>query len=144
MKIAIIEDDTVMAWLLEEVCRASGHQIVGTAPAAGSALPLIERERPDCLLLDYMLDGERDGLELLGQAKRILPSLFSVMITAWDVNDIAGRIGTAQPDRILRKPIHTDTLMTILNGAGRRRAVGVPSGRIAFPAAGPQYQRKYA
>jgi hypothetical protein len=42
-----------------------------------------------------MLDGERDGLELLEQAKRILPSLFTVMITGWDLNDIAGRMGAS-------------------------------------------------
>ena len=50
------------------------------------------------------------------------------MITAWDVNDIAGRMGAIQPDRILRKPIHTGTLVTLLNGAGRRPG---------FPAAPP-------
>ena len=134
VRIGIVEDDTVMAWLLEEVCRTSGHQIVGTAPAAGEAIPLLERERPDCLLLDYMLDGDRDGLELLRQAKGILPSLFTIMITAWDVNDIAGRMGVIQPDRILRKPIHTDTLVTILNGAGQRRVFGGTAHRVALPA----------
>ena len=133
-----------MAWLLEEVCRSSGHQTVGTAPTAGSAIPLIERERPDCLLLDYMLEGERDGLELLRQAKDILPSLFTIMITGWDVNDIAGRMGTIQPDRILRKPLHTDTLVAILNSVGQRRVFGGTAHRVAAPAYGLQFRPKFA
>ena len=119
MRIGIVEDDSVMAWLLEEACQASGHKIVGVAAVASAAIPLVKRKRPDCLLLDYKLDGEHDGLEVLEQVKRIRPSLFTVMITAWDVNEIADRLGTVQPDRILRKPIHIETLLSILEQAER-------------------------
>lgn len=119
VRIAIVEDDSVMAWLLEEACQSSGHQIVGVAPVASAAVPLIKRTRPDCLLLDYQLDGEHNGVEVLEQAKHIQPSLFTIMITAWDVNDIADRLGPVQPDRILRKPIHIETLLSILEKAER-------------------------
>jgi len=114
MKIAIVEDDAVMALLLEEVCRIGRHEVVGVALKARSALSLIERHRPDCLLLDFSLDGEIDGLELLERAVQIHRRLFSVMITAWDINDIAHRISAAQPDRLLRKPLRTETLIAIL------------------------------
>jgi CheY-like chemotaxis protein len=114
MKIAIVEDDAVMALLLEEVCRIGRHEVVGVALKARSALSLIERHRPDCLLLDFSLDGEIDGLELLERAVQIHRRLFSVMITAWDINDIAHRISAAQPDRLLRKPLLTETLIAIL------------------------------
>ena len=120
MRIGIIEADDVMALLLEEVCRTAGHQVLGVARSAESARPLIERGRPDCLLLEFSLGGQRNGLELLEQAKRTLPSLFSMMITAWDINDIADRMGAVQPDRILRKPVHADTLVRILDGAAQR------------------------
>jgi CheY-like chemotaxis protein len=114
MKIAIVEDDAVMALLLEEVCRIGRHEVVGVALKARSAISVIERHRPDCLLLDFSLDGEIDGLQLLERAVQIHRPLFSVMITAWDINDIAHRITAAQPDRLLRKPLRTETLIGIL------------------------------
>ena len=88
MKVAIVEDDAVMALLLEEICRAAGYALGGTASTAAAAVLAIERERPDCLLLDFRLAGERDGLDLLEHARRVQPSLFIVMITGWDINDI--------------------------------------------------------
>jgi hypothetical protein len=44
------------------------------------------------------------------------------MITAWDINDIASRIHGAQPDRILRKPVHADTLISVLSAAEQHRS----------------------
>jgi DNA-binding NarL/FixJ family response regulator len=132
MKVAIVEDDAVMVLLLEEICRAAGYAIVGTASTASSAVLAIERERPDCLLLDFGLAGQENGLDLLEQARRVHPALFTVMITAWDINDIAGRIGAVQPDRILRKPVRTATLVRILDGAAQR-APG-PTPEAAYPA----------
>jgi DNA-binding NarL/FixJ family response regulator len=129
MKVAIVEDDAVMAMLLEEVCRIGRHEVVGVARQARSAVALVERHRPDCLLLDFSLDGEIDGVELLEQAVRIHPPLFSVMITAWDINDIAGRITAARPDRLLRKPLRTETLIGILEGH-RQALARAPVGRI--------------
>ena len=121
MKICIVEDDLVMAWMLEEICRNAGHNVIGRAPTARSAMRFIELERPDCLLLDYNLAGDHDGLELLEQAKRMLPWLFTILITGWDINDIAARMGAIPPDRILRKPVAPETLVTILDREWRRR-----------------------
>jgi len=133
MKVAIVEDDAVMALLLEEICRAAGYALVGTASTAASGVLAIERERPDCLLLDFRLAGERDGLDLLEHARHVQPSLFIVMITAWDINDIAGRMGAVQPDRILRKPVHADTLVRILDGAAQRVPDVAYRGRMPAP-----------
>lgn len=135
MKIAIVEDDAVMALLLEEVCRIARHEVVGVALRGRSAISLIERYRPDCLLLDFSLDGEIDGLELLERAVQIHPPLFSVMITAWDINDIAGRISVARPDRLLRKPLRTETLIGILEGQ-RQALARAPAVRTQPLAAG--------
>ena len=131
MKIAIVEDDAVMAMLLEEVCRLGRHEVVGVALKARSALSLVERHKPDCLLLDYSLDGEIDGLELLEQAVQIHQPLFSVMITAWDINDIAHRMTAAPPDRLLRKPLRTETLIGILER--QRQALENPPPAAAAP-----------
>jgi DNA-binding NarL/FixJ family response regulator len=119
--VAIVEDDAVLAHLLEEVCRTSGYEIVGRAREGGSAVSMVDHERPDCLLLGYDLGSDLNGLEVIERVKRRHPSIFTVMITAWDINDIASRIDRSPPDRILRKPVHTETLVKVLAGAERAR-----------------------
>lgn len=44
-----------------------GFQLVGWADHVAAALDLIERERPDVVLLDLNLRGEGDGLEVLAR-----------------------------------------------------------------------------
>lgn len=128
--VAIVEDDILMALLLEEICRNAGYRIVGQAKDVRSALPMLERESPDILLLDFKLGGERNGLDLIDRVKRPCPDMFTIMITAWDINDIASRIEGAQPDRILRKPVHPATLTKIMNACPK------PAGSVAIdPAA---------
>lgn len=109
--VAIAEPDAIMSLLLKEVCRTSGYEVVGRARDERSATSLIDRERPDFLLFEYQLGDGSNGLDLLAHAKRRCPALFAIMITAWDIHDIAGRRNAVQPDRILRKPVHTDTLL---------------------------------
>jgi DNA-binding NarL/FixJ family response regulator len=115
--VAIVECDTAMAHFLEEVCRTSGYEIVGCACDAPAAIAMIEKKRPDCLLLGFNLGKNGNGLDVIASIKERHPSIFTVMITAWDINDIASKIGNAQPDRIMRKPVHMHTLVKVLAGA---------------------------
>lgn len=116
-RIAIVEDDSVLAFMLDESCRSCGFEVVGCESDADSALALVEREKPDFLLLDFALEGDHDGLELITEIRdRDIP-VFIVMVTAWDINDIASRMGEAQPDRILRKPVAPHVLQEVIEHA---------------------------
>jgi len=119
--VAIVEHDAIMSLLLAEICRTSGYRIVGRASEPEAAMAMIERERPDYLLLEFNLGAQGNGLELLERVKQRCPATFTIMITGWDINDIASRIHGAQPDRILRKPVHTDTLVRVMAGAEEHR-----------------------
>ena len=118
-KVAIVEDDPIMSLLLEEVCKAAGYQVVGSLAAAHRALPMLERECPDYLLIDFKLSGRGTGLDLIEQVKQRWPTMATIMITGWDINDIARQMHAAQPDRILRKPIQPDTLVSVMESLGQ-------------------------
>ena len=137
-KVAIVEDDGTMAYLLDEVCRTAGYEVVGRAASASDALEMLREQSPDYLILDFNLDGQRNGLEVLTAAKKQEPGLFSILITAWDINDIASRIGYAQPDRILRKPVMPQLLVELLKSATAARqemAATEPASIAVRPAA---------
>ena len=103
-----------MAMLLGEICAAAELECVGIASSAGEGIEMVATHEPDYLIVDFNLSGQRNGLELVEEAKRHHPNLFTIMITAWDINDIAGKIYLQQPDRILRKPVTPHVLIDLL------------------------------
>lgn len=67
--IAIIEDDTYIGGLLEETLTQEGYGVI-RAYSGTEALLLLEKRRPDLILLDLMLPG-LTGEELLPELKGI-------------------------------------------------------------------------
>lgn len=119
--LAIVEDDVTMAMFLEEVCRLAQWRHVGTATTMAGGLQVLADHRPDCLVVDYKLDGEATGIDLIAAAKGRYPGLFTILLTAWDINDIATMIRGEQPDRILRKPVMAKTLVDVLGAIADSR-----------------------
>lgn len=116
-KVLIVEDDVIMAMFLEEVCKLSGAEHVGTARSVEVALELAHLHHPDCVVLDYQLEGHLTGLDLIAALRGNQADIFTVLITAWDINAIAGLIRRHQPDRVLRKPVSMRVLLDVLKGA---------------------------
>jgi len=114
-KLAIVDPDTTNCMLLREIGLASGWSVTGHANSVADGFALIARNRPDCLITDYHFDTGATGLELIAQSKRIAPRLFTVILTGWDINDVATHVTSTPPDRILRKPIPPHFLMNLLD-----------------------------
>ena len=55
-KIMVTEDDTYIGNLLEEALSGEGYQVL-RAYSGTEALLVLEKERPDLILLDLMLPG---------------------------------------------------------------------------------------
>lgn len=113
----MVDRDPTNCHLLREVGQAGGYLPVGCAHDINEGIALLVRTRPDCLILDYKFDGVATGLDLLARVKPLLPNLFTVMLTGWDINDVAAHVTTFQPDRILRKPVAPHALIALLEGA---------------------------
>jgi two-component system, response regulator PdtaR len=62
-RIVVVEDDVFIRLDLMTHLQAAGHSIVGSADSANDAIRVVERERPDLVLMDVRLLGERDGIE---------------------------------------------------------------------------------
>lgn len=114
--IAVVDRDPTNCMLLREVCQAGGWSVAGCAHDVHEGAALLARTRPDCLITDYKFEGHATGLDLLARVKPLLPELFTVMLTGWDINDVAAHVTAHQPDRILRKPVPPHALMNLLEG----------------------------
>lgn len=118
--IAVVDPDLTNCMLIREIATASGWAVAGFAQTTADGLALVARTRPRCLVTDYRFDGGETGLDLIARAKRLLPDLFTVILTGWDINDVAAHVSRHPPDRILRKPVAPHILMELLDGVHSR------------------------
>ena len=62
VKIAIIEDEVILAMALTLMLEDWGHQVIGTADTEIGAMVLVKDERPDLVVMDIRLGRRDNGL----------------------------------------------------------------------------------
>ena len=115
-KILIVDDEKIIIHLTTIVLKKRGCEIVSCANAE-EALSLVEKERPDLIILDHLLPG-KNGLELCQEVKlNPQTSLIPVLITTGQKLNLEDQIleqKLLKPDRILSKPFEIDELLKIV------------------------------
>ncbi len=123
-RLLIVDDDIELSAMLATFLRASGFEVELWHQGKG-AVSLIERIRPDFVILDVMLPGE-DGLSIV---KRIAPRWPVLMLSARgeELDRILGlELGA---DDYLPKPFNPRELLARIKANMRRReALREPSG----------------
>jgi DNA-binding LytR/AlgR family response regulator len=64
MKIMIVEDEPLVAMALAWEIESIGHQVIGPAPDAVTALQLLSEQQPDLVFLAIDLTHPGDGVEV--------------------------------------------------------------------------------
>ncbi len=92
------------------------------ASSAAQALEIVQGQAPDVALVDFNMT-EKDGLELAGELRVMLPDMPIAIITANIQDEIVARareIGAA----FVPKPVTADALEPFLSGAALRLRSG--------------------
>jgi DNA-binding response OmpR family regulator len=64
MRILIVEDEPLIAMLLDDTLRDAGHEVVGIADTSTAARHLAEVEHPTVALVDVDLERKKIGIEV--------------------------------------------------------------------------------
>jgi DNA-binding response OmpR family regulator len=110
-KILVIEDDPVARADLEARLAANGYTVAGAADAA-SALTVVNRERPDLILLDLGLPAG-DGYLVLERLRKIeaLAAIPVLIITGRSDAETRKRVEGMGLAPLLTKPVNTEVLL---------------------------------
>ena len=110
-KILVVDDTPSNVKLLADVLGAKGYAVV-TAASGPDALEVVERERPDLVLLDVMMPG-MSGYDVCRKlrANPATTMLPVVMITALDPGQERVKGIEAGADDFLTKPIHQPEIL---------------------------------
>jgi DNA-binding NtrC family response regulator len=79
-KILIVDDESIVRESLRDWLTGEGFDVV-TAGSGEEALQVIKREKTKIMLADLVMPG-MDGIELMKEAKKIVPTISTIIITA--------------------------------------------------------------
>ncbi|MBC8646012.1 MAG: response regulator transcription factor [Thermoanaerobaculia bacterium] len=125
MRVLVVEDEQKIAQFLRKGLTEKGYT-VEAVPDADAALRLLEAEPFDLLILDLLLPGSRDGLELCREVRARGIGSKILMLTARDTveNKIEGL--DAGADDYLVKPFSFRELLARLRALLRRTESAPP------------------
>ncbi len=120
-KIRIVEDDATIRALLEMALMGAGYTDVASAARGDDGLSMVERDKPDVLLLDVMLPG-LDGFSIARRVREIpeLAATRIVMLTARTAPEDIVRGLEAGADDYVTKPFDRKVLLARIKAVLRR------------------------
>lgn len=121
-RILLVEDDFLVAMQMESALADAGFEIAGVASSGEDAIELAMSERPQLVVMDVRLAGDRDGIDtaITLFAEHGIRSLFA---TAHHDEHARRRAEAAAPLGWLAKPYTMASLVTMV-----RRALGELNG----------------
>jgi len=122
VKVLIVEDDATQARLVQALVAHAGLTTVGTAPTAPAALELAPEA--DLILLDYRLEGDRTGLDVLREIRRRGLQALVVMMTGHGSERVAAEaLQLGANDYIIKDEAFAQLLPEVLARVVRVREI---------------------
>jgi CheY-like chemotaxis protein len=109
-KILIVEDESLIAWMLERILNREGYEVLGPVPSGEESLALAAEHSPDVVLMDIKLRGDVEGVEAAVRLKRDL-GITSIFITGNTDSPTRQRALEAEPYAYLDKPVDKAELL---------------------------------
>lgn len=118
-KILIVDDEAGMRRVMLNVLQPEGHRLF-TAEDGAQAIEQVTSEQPNLVMLDMRLP-DMDGLEILGEIKKMLPGTAVIMLSGFgDVESAVGAIKQGAFDYI-SKPFKVEEVINKV-----RKGLGIP------------------
>lgn len=119
LKILIVEDEIVIAEDLKEVLESLNYQVVGIAIKYSEVFPLIEETEPNLILLDIILGGKKDGVDV-AEKLNIEYKIPFVFMTSHADKATVDRAKKVTPLAYLVKPFNKEDIYTTIEMATAR------------------------
>ncbi len=102
-RVLIFEDDVISSLVLEKILQGHGYESLGRYESADELSQLAEELKPDLILLDIMLKGQRSGLDAAA-ALRSMSDVPILFLSALSDQETRQRVDEIQNAHLLNKP----------------------------------------
>lgn len=120
-RIVVVDDDPAILDLVSLLLARRGYQVL-TATDSQTALSLVASERPELVLMDYMLP-DSNGLTTLRALRDQFPDTYVIMFSGQGSEEIVVELMKAGAAEYLLKPFNNRTLLERVDGVLRLREI---------------------
>jgi two-component system response regulator MprA len=119
-KILVVDDEPHVRTSLREILEQEGHQVT-TAADGSEALAALSKDVFDLILVDLKMEG-MDGLEVMTEARRKVPDVVVIMLTAYGTLDSAiGALRQGAHDYLLKPCSVQEIVASVETGLAKRQ-----------------------
>jgi DNA-binding LytR/AlgR family response regulator len=112
-KILIVEDDFDLASNIKEILETLNYEVINIFSNSKDVLDFLEKEIPDLILMDILIRGDLDGIDLAYLIREKYP-ISLVFLTAYHNQNILNRISKVTYDGYLLKPYSIERLQSTI------------------------------
>jgi len=112
LSIYIVEDEPLIAETIKAILEDGGHNVLGYSDNVKGGLFDIEELKPDLVLLDILLDGELDGIDMAQHLKKRFENLPFIFLTSLSDSDTLERVKNTSASGFIVKPFNENTLLS--------------------------------
>ena len=102
LKVLVVDDKRIVADVFDFTLSYSGHQVICVTNPE-EAINLVKKEKFDIAFLDLIMP-KIDGVDLLGEIRKIVPNLPVVIMSGYSVEDKWNRVRELGAVSCLKKP----------------------------------------
>lgn len=115
-KIMVVEDEAVIALGLKEMLTEVGYDVPGIAFSGEEALEKAKSLKPDLILMDILIPGKMDGIEVAEIVKSDL-DIPVIFLTAFSEDKTVDRAKKAEPFGYILKPFQDREVKAVIEVA---------------------------
>jgi DNA-binding response OmpR family regulator len=118
----IVEDEILIAEELRDRLSHLGFSVIAAVDTAEEGIAIATRERPDLVLMDIRLKGEKDGVQAAKEIRQKV-DVPIVYVTAYSDRLTVDRAQETEHDGYILKPFHRRDLQSTIEVAMLRHAI---------------------
>ena len=113
-RILIIDDEAEMRDISAQIFEIEGYD-VDTAADAENAIFKIKNNKYNFLLVDLVLPGRMNGLDIIRKVRNTLPDVYIIAYSGFSGVDITDKVIHAGADNFITKPFRRQELVGMVN-----------------------------
>lgn len=112
-KLLVVDDEMDICNFVRSFFELRGFK-VSTALNGDDAMSKLSKDKPDVVILDVMMRGEKEGFEYLPRIKKTLPSAKVIMVTGLDDSEAVESAKALGADDYITKPLVLEYLESVV------------------------------
>ena len=113
-KILIVDDEKEMRETSSQIFKSEGYE-ADTASDAEIAISKVKNNNYDFLLVDLVLPGRMNGIDIIRQVRKAFPHIKIIAYSGFSGIDIAEKVIRAGANNFITKPFKRQEIISIVN-----------------------------